>query len=370
MRRTRCTAALISGLTLAALVTACGSGAAGGSDGGGQTITLTVGGPHSPASAPWVRLLRDHFVPAVQERVAAETPHQIEFTETWGGSVAKISEVSGSVQDNILDIGYITAPAEVSKFPLHNYNYWLPFGQADPMKVFAATSRVYEKFPILTELLEKRHNQRFLGFSVIQNYGIVSTFPIRTVGDVRGHKVGGIGPNLDYVRNAGGVGVTAGIPDMYSSIQTGVFDGMIILPQSIVGTKMWEVARYWNQTDFGSLSPHILTINLDTWNELPKQVQQILEDAGQEWSRKTAQDSATSQQVQLERWRQEGGEVVTLSDEQQREWATRFPADYVLERARQVDAKGLPGTEVISAYLKFLEEEGYVPAREWQLGGG
>lgn len=364
MRRIRRTTALLSGVFMAATA-ACGTG---GEPRDREAITLAIGGPHAAAGAPWVQLLRDEFIPTVQKRVEAETPHRIEFTQTWGGSVAKIDEVSEAIQNRILDIGYITAPAEASKLPLHNYNYWLPFGPADPMQAYTASSQLYQEFPILSESLEKRYNQKYLGFSIVQNYGIVSTFPIQNVEDIQGHKVAGIGPNLDYIKNARGVGVTAAVPDMYSSIQTGVFDGMIILPQSIVGTKMWEVAKYWNKTDFGSLSPHILTVNLDTWNELPAQVRKILEDAGQEWSRKTAEDSKRSQNKQLERWRQEGGEIVTLPAKEQREWASRFPVDYLLERARKVDAKSLPGSKVISAYVKFLKKEGYVPARDWKLG--
>lgn len=386
MRRWRvlCGVLLIAALAL----TACGgSGAGGGGTTGGQAepqqggggdpapaqqpgqaITLSIGGPHAPEGAPWVQLLRDYFIPEVKRRVEEETPHTIDFTEAWAGSVAGIDEVSEAVQTRILDMGYITAPSEQGRLPMHVFNYWVPFGPGDPMVVYEATRRLWDEFPVLAEYLEENYNQKFLGFTVIQNYGLVSNFPVNSLGDINGRKIGGIGPNLDYVRYAGGVGVTAGIPDMYPSIQTGLFDAMIILPQSIIGTKMWEVAPYWIATDFGSLSPHILTINLDAWHGLPEEVQAIIAEAGAEWSRRTAEDSAASQEANLQAWQDNGGQVIGLDDEERRAWAALFPDTYVTDAAAQCDAQGLPCTELVGAYLEFLQDAGYQLPRQWLPG--
>lgn len=333
----------------------------------GQTFSFTIGGPHSPEGAPWVRLLIEEFIPTVQERVSSETPHSVEFTEGWGGSIAGADEVSEAVETGVLDIGYVTAPAESSRFPLQNFPYWLPFGPAEPEVVYEATSAVYDEFPELSGVFEDQYNQKFLGFTVIQNYGIVSNTEINAVDDVNGLKIGGIGPNLDLVRLAGGVGVTAAIPDMYPNVQTGVMDGMIVLPSAIVGTKMWEVAPYWISTDFGSLSPHMLTMNLERWSELPEDVQQIFADAGQQWAKSTAEVAASTHEENLQTWEDNGGTIIDLPQEEREAWAQAFPADYVKTNAEAANEAGLPGTEVIQAYIKAAQEEGYELPRDWEF---
>lgn len=335
----------------------------------GQAIKLRIGGPHTPETALWVKLLQDVFIRDVKARVAERTSHKVEFTEAWGGSVAKISEVLGAVQGGILDIGYVTVPAEASKLPLHNFNYWLPFGPADPTQAYRATKAVYEEFPVLKEMLEQKFGQKFLGLSTIEGYGLVANFPVKSLTDLKGRKVGGIGPNLDYVRFAGGVPVTAGIPDMYVNIQTRVMDGYIIVPQAIVGGRMWEVAKYWTAAQFGSLCPHVLTVNLATLRKLPPEVQSIIVEAGSGWSDALARASRDSEATGLKKWQENGGNVTTLSPAVLAQWAAVFPDNYVAERAKKVDAAGLPATRVVASYLKNLAAAGYKSPRKWELAG-
>ena len=331
-----------------------------------KIITLRIGGPHTPAAASWVKLLQDVFIRDVKAR-AAGTGYRVEFTEAWGGSVAKINEVLGAVQGRILDIGYVTVPAEASKLPLHNFNYWLPFGPSDPMQAYRATKALYEEFPILKGTFETKYGQRVLGISTIEGYGLVATFPVTSLNDLKGRKVGGIGPNLDYVRFAGGVPVTAGIPDMYINIQTRVMDGYIIVPQAIVGGKMWEVGKYWTAAEFGSICPHVLTINLETWKSLPAGLQSIIVEAGNAWSEALAKYSQDSEKQALKSWQQQGGNVVSLPSAVREQWAALFPNSYISERAKQVDAMGLPGTKVVAAYVRHLTGAGYKSPRKWEL---
>lgn len=337
----------------------------GGEAATGESFTLSIGGPHAPEGAPWVALLRDQFIPQVVDRVAAETLHEIDFTEAWAGTIAGADEVSESVETGILDMGYVTVPAEQGRFPLHTFNYWLPFGPSDPVVAYEATRRVYEDFAVLRDSFEE-FNQRYLSFDLIQNYGLVSTFPLASPDDVAGERVGGIGPNLDYIEAAGGTGVTAAIPDMYSNIETGVMSGMIILPASAVGQSLWEVATYWTSADFGALAPHILTINLDSWDALPEDVRVIIEEEADAWGLATAEQAASAYEADVEAWASAGGEVAELPREQQEAWAALLPEDYVLQQAQRVGG-GLPAVELIQAYIAALEELGYVPVRDWLL---
>ena len=62
-----------------------------------QTIKLRVGGPHVPESAPWVRFIQDIFIPDIKAD-AGKLGYNIEFVETWGGTVTKMNETSTTIQ--------------------------------------------------------------------------------------------------------------------------------------------------------------------------------------------------------------------------------------------------------------------------------
>lgn len=331
-----------------------------------QTIKLRVGGPHVPESAPWVRFIQDIFIPDIKAD-AGKLGYNIEFVETWGGTVTKMNETSTTIQGRILDISYITFPAEASRFPLHNFNYWVPFGNSDPLITFKASKAVYEEFPILTQTLERRFGQKFLAITTVQDYGIVSTFPIKGISDLKGRKLGGIGPMLDYVRFANGVPVNSGMPEMYMSAQSGVTEGHMILPQAIVGAKMWEVAKYWTITQFGSACPQGLSINMDTWKSLPAPVQAIVQKAADRWAESLAKNAKDTQDADLKKWRESGGMVYELTQSEKEKWAALFPNNYVAEKIKKVNDAGLPGTKVLESYLKNLEKLGYVSPRKWVL---
>ncbi len=333
---------------------------------GGQPIRIRIGGPHTPDGAPWVKLLQEIFIPAVKAS-AAKSGHTVEFVEAWGGSVTKMSETSATVQGRLLDISYVTFPAEVSKFPLHNFPYWLPFGNGDPVITYRATKAVYDEFPVLTQTFEQKYGQKLLGISTVQDYGIVSSFPVHSLDDLKGRKMASVGPMLDYVRAAGAVPVVSSMPEAYMSMQTRIYEGYLILPQAIVGMRMWEVAKNWTVTHFGSVSPHGLTINLDTWKSLPPALQSAMMQAGNTWAEALAKNAKDTEESDLKKWREAGGNVTVLSPADREKWAAQFPANYVAERARKVDAAGLPGTKVMAAYLKHLERLGYKPPRTWDL---
>ncbi len=332
----------------------------------GQTIRLRIGGPHTPEAAAWVKLLQDIFIRDVKAD-SAKAGHNVEFVEAWGGSVTKMSEASSAVQGRLLDISYVTYPAEVSKFPLHNFHYWLPFGNGDPVITYRATKAVYDEFPILTQTLEQKYGQKLLGITTVQDYGVVSTFPVQSLTDIKGHRLGGVGPMMDYVRFAGGVPVATGMPEMYMNLQTRVTDGHLILPQAIVGLRMWEVAKHWTIAQFGSTCPHGLSINLDTWKSLPPAVQTAMQRAADNWAEALAKNAKETEQSDLQKWRQNGGTVSTLSQAEREKWAAMFPANYVAERTKKVDDAGLPGTKVMASYLKHLERLGYKSPRKWDL---
>ncbi len=79
--------------------------------------------------------------------------------------------------------------------------------------------------------------------------------------DLKGRKIAGAGLNLKWLEYAGAVPVQSRLPEAYTSMQTGVYNGWIMFPSGWVNFKLNEVAKYYTEVGFGAITWHGLTMN-------------------------------------------------------------------------------------------------------------
>ncbi|MEJ2738650.1 MAG: TRAP transporter substrate-binding protein DctP, partial [Dehalococcoidia bacterium] len=130
----------------------------------------------------------------------------------------------------------------------------------------------------LDEELQTNLNVKPLGVFQPEPIEIVSNKSVRTLDDWKGLNVAGAtyyGPEL--VKVLGGSPVFVPFPDFYSSLEKGVVDAILDAPSFTVTGKIYEVATY--QTFSMALgSSHGFIVNVDVWNAMPAEIQDILMD--------------------------------------------------------------------------------------------
>jgi TRAP-type C4-dicarboxylate transport system substrate-binding protein len=142
-----------------------------------ETFRLTIGAGHPVDASTWITSMRDYMQVEIKKRVEATTPHKIEWVEAYGGSVAKLGEVLEAIESGLLDIGDVHIPFEPAKLMAHNFSYFIPFGTPDILVASKAAKKVYDDYPQLKDILEKKYNQVFLGLGGVSCYNLVTTFP-------------------------------------------------------------------------------------------------------------------------------------------------------------------------------------------------
>lgn len=329
-----------------------------------DTFRLSIGAGH-PASAVWVGSVQDYFTTEVSKRVAERTEHEIDWTQGYGGSICKLGECLEAVESGLMDMALVGTAFEPSKLQAHNFSYFVPFGLGDPIKGAEAFQRTYDEVPELKTILEDRYNQKFVGISTIGDYGLSTTFGWDTVPDLKGHKVAGAGPNLPWLEGTGIVPVQTTLNDAYTSLQTGVYEGWIMYPDALVSFKLIEVAKYFSDMNFGVIAFPLLTINLDTWEELPADVQDILLEVGRDWNVHNAEQTAQKQVAAYETMRAQGVTVTEVPLEQKKAWAAGLP-NLPKQRFDEATASGQPG-EAIYTYIEIIKEMGHEFPRDWSL---
>ena len=323
-----------------------------------DTFTLRIGSGHPNGPAVYVTDTANFFVPEVVRRVAEETEHEIEFVEGYGGAIAGVAETLEAVQNGILDIGAYCICFEPAKLFLHNFPYYAPFGPQDSEQAMVAVRSVYNDVPWLTEQFTAEYDQELIGLHGWDNYHVGTTDPWDTVADLKGVKIGGAGPNLPWLEFAGAIPVQSTLPDGYLSLQTGVYNGWLMFPSAYLGFKFHEPSPNYTLVGFGAMPVNALTVNVNTMARLPEDVQQIIREVGQAYEDQSGASLNAAQQRGLDGLVAAGTNVKTLPEEVRAEWAsslTSFPQ----QQATDANERGMPGSEVMNAYIAAVTAAGY-----------
>ncbi len=328
-----------------------------------DTFSLRVGSGFPSAPSVFVFEVEKFYVPEVARRVKEKTGHTLVFTEAYGGTVAKPNETLAAVESGLLDIGVLCVCFELSRLPLNNFPYWVPFGPASAEVAIRAARKVYDEFPALTESL-KKHNQQLLGISGFDNYHLGSTFEWEKPADLKGRKIGAAGPNLPWLQGSGAVGVSTTLPEAYNALKSGIFEGLLMFPSAYSGFKFYEPAPHYKQISLGAAPVMVMTINTRSLARLPADVQKIVVEVGREYEVRVAKALDRSNTAGLARLQAAGAKLTEISPAARVEWAKGIK-DWPNKVAKDNDRKGLPASAVLKSYMKHLKAEGWAAPVEY-----
>ncbi|HET9903785.1 MAG TPA: C4-dicarboxylate TRAP transporter substrate-binding protein [Xanthobacteraceae bacterium] len=322
-----------------------------------ETFRLRIASGH-PTANTYVELMQNYFVPEVKKRVAERTKHKIEFIEGYGGAMVKVAETLEGVQSGIIDVGGFCFCFEPSNLPLHAFQVMLPFGTMDPVVSVQMARRVYDRVPLMSKVFEDRFKQKLIGLIADNGYNIGTNFEWNKVGDLKGVKIGGAGLNMKWLEFAGAVPVQTSLPEVYTSLQTGVYNGVILFPSGMVNFKLFEVAKYYTEIGFGAITWHGLTINAARFAKLPKDVQEIILEVGRDYEAQTGIVNKDNYPKQMRAFADAGGVVRKLPETVRQEWAKSL-SEWPAQKAKELDGLGLPGTQVLELALNEAEALGH-----------
>lgn len=328
-----------------------------------ETFRLTIGAGHPVDAAAWITSMRDYLQVEVKKQVEAKTPHKIEWVEAYGGSIAKLGEVLEAIESGLMDIGDVHIPFEPAKLMAHNFPYFIPFASPDPTFAAKAAYKVYQDFPQLKEVLEKKYNQVFLGVGAVPCYDLVTTFPWERVDQLKNRKIAAAGPNIPWVQAIGAVGVQSNLNEAYTSMQTGVYQGWVMFAMATVSFKLHEVAKHFTATGFQATPNVLITINKNTWQKFPKEVQQIFTEVASQYHLVQTPKVIEKNEAALKTIKETGGTVRVLSWEEKVKWANALP-NIPEQRMAEITKAGLPG-EAVRAYYLNQKAAGFKFPREW-----
>ena len=348
--------ALASALTVAVL--------AGAGSASAQTVVkMTVTAGHPPVFA-WVKLIDDFVIPEIEKRVAAiGSPVKFEWTRAYGGTVAKLGAESDALRTDISDMGIVAAIFEAGKFPLEQFSLMTPFSTSDMRLINRVTYKMHQDIPELTAFWT-RNNIVYLGGASIDTYHILTKFPLTSIDALKGKKILAPGPAANWIRNTGAVAVSGNLNTYYNDLKSGVADGVIVSMVPAASAKLHEVVPHITKVNIGAQSTGALGVNKRTFDKLPPGVQKIIIDVGRAYADEFAKVQMTTAEQALQTMIAAGAKVSELDPAERKRWAAALPP-LGKEWAADMDAKGMPGTKVLKAYVDGLSGAGVQFPRDW-----
>ena len=329
-----------------------------------EKINLTIAAGQAPRALKPLQLVTDTFIPAVNKGIKdAKLNIEIVWKEAYAGSLLKPTRVLEGVRDGIAEVGFEPTIFHPDKLPLENITFVVPFVSADVSMVSKAMNKLHATFPEFGQQYEKFGSVR-LGGNSYDSYELISTFPVKSVDDVKGKKIGTAGAALAWIRGTGAVPVQSNMMEYYNSTKTGVFEAFIIFTSAHPGMKYPEVAPYTVKVGFGAQYAAALIINRGVYNKFPPALQKIFMDAGAAWGAdadKSMQDGGAAGLGAVSGFK---GQVLEFPREEQVKWAKMMP-NLAKEWAEKLDKQGLPATKALQAYMNEMRAMGAKPARDW-----
>ena len=129
---------------------------------------------------------------------------------------------------------------------------------------------------------------------VLDPYSLVSKKKeVHAAADFKGMKVGGSGGKMEIVSSNGGAAVQQVPPNTYTNMEKGVTDAAFITFAQVGDYRIYELADYFYNQDFGG-GFIIITMNWNAWNKMSAADQKIMMETWEAASRVCSEGSLES----------------------------------------------------------------------------
>jgi len=316
-----------------------------------EVIKLTFGGlyppthPFSLATQAWI------------EKIEEETDGRVVIFPFWAGALYGPRDSATELGKGVADIGDFSGAYAPAGFDFEKSFRMVFWGVDDRVLARKVYDEVGAKYPEL-EAEFTDANIKVMAYASVPPYHLITVDdPVRTVDDFQGLMLKTTGDIGKLAAALGAEGMTIGMGDTYIALQKGTIDGGFVTDETLASFLFAEVIDYCTRLYIASAPAGHWGMNMDTWNSLPPDIQQVFED-NIVWFGLKVEELAFAKNAEGVALAEEHGvEFITLSAADLDKVYAAADAVIRAEMA-DLDAKGLPGTEVYEEMLRLIEEYG------------
>lgn len=329
-----------------------------------ETIRLTVATGHAPI-VNWVKLLDQFYLPEIDRRLAETGKYKIEWTKGYSSTITKIGGEIDAVEQGVVDMAIVGASFNPDKLPLQIVSYYTPFASEDLGTIVNTVDELNRTNKAMQKLWDD-NGLKYLASIGVDNFELFSQKEIASYEDIVGFKVGGIGPNLNWLLT-GTSGVVLQPNSAYTDLQTGVYQAALAPTSLGLTLRIADAAPYLLKVDFGAMCWGAVAMNAEVFDGLPEEVQAIIENVGREYQQKLIAFTDETVAQNVADMQAKGLRIVEVPAEDRQAWAAALP-NIAAKWAATMEEKGLPARDLVRDYLSKVRARGGAVVRDWTDG--
>lgn len=236
-----------------------------------EAVTLTYATNTAPVG------LRGSAEKAFVDEVERLGKGKIKIKVFWKQSYLKDKEILEGIQDGTVDMGHVNINYYPNRLVINGALTLLQQGPENYTNRMWAYGTIYDEIPQLNTEFLKYHQKIVYTYSVLPIAGAF-TQPVASLDDFKNRRIRASSRwLLKILEGAGAIPVSLPWADTYMALKTNALEGIYTNLDAIHRVRLDEVAphilvfkEFWNPVPF-----HI-TINIDTWNGLSAEMQEII----------------------------------------------------------------------------------------------
>ena len=231
--------------------------------------------------------LQDHYagsgwqamyltVPLI-EWINKATNGRLQITRYEPGALASVADTFDALKLGAFDAAFMYPGFYGGAMPEANIDQGVPWGWTDAR---AQTISLFQfGFYDLMQKVYAKHNLKYLvSFPMGDIYGIGTVKPVTSLADLKGKKIRAVGIYANYLKELGASPVSLPYDEMYMALKLGTVDGYYASCSALISGKLGEVIKHYLLPTTNSINC-IWAVNMDSFKALPKDIQELLENA-------------------------------------------------------------------------------------------
>ncbi|ETX29593.1 C4-dicarboxylate TRAP transporter substrate-binding protein [Roseivivax isoporae] len=280
----------------------------------------------------------------------------------WGGALFKANAAVSGIADGVADLGTIIAvyfPQEMVAYNIAD----LPLENPDAWVGMKATDELMRNSDAIAENLAQQ-NLVYLGtFTTSAVHIGCKGAAIRTVEDIAGLKVRGVGAYGDTFQEYGANMVPMSIYDAYQGLDTGLIDCSQGYSYATAALKQQEVIDSYTLLNWGQVGALGVFANKQVFDGLDPAVQEALLQAGEGMADELGRLITADNDAAIQTMKDAGVEVIELPAEE-RAKLVETSKQFVDEWVERANAAGLDGAALLDEYRGLIDK--YTQVRDDQ----
>lgn len=301
-----------------------------------------------PAASPWET---DVMIPLLEE-IDKQTNGRVKITTYPGSTLLEGGKIYDGVAIGAADMGHESLSWVNGRFLVSDIlkKSGVPFESGE------AASRTFKD--LVARLDPKEfHDVKVLMLICTGPGNLHTVKPVHTLEDLAGMEIRCIGSDAPSLTALGAKPVSMSHQDGYEALQKGIVQGTLASDETLQTWHNAEVTKYTTLTPFMYNGLQAIVMNLDTWNSLPEDVQEGIENACDKiWEDIVVHfydvESNKGLQYAVD---ETGQEVIQLSEEETARWKDKI-SDILDHYVDELDQKDLPGSEAKKLLFELGEK--------------